>query len=155
MNYVQGEDLFGGQGLEQALASGYARQGGIREGRTEGWAGATQAANRRVVEDSPSAWLLVDSETGAVRANSAKQLFERHRPAMEGDFRVATPAEFSRGSAWKRTIGAGTKAKLGQEFGTPDYAFHKLGGEGSGLYLAHMPSNRPPYQRAGGRMALE
>jgi hypothetical protein len=102
MNYVQGEDLFGGHGLEQALASGYARQGGIQEGRTEGWAGATQAANRRVVEDSPSAWLIVDRETGAVRANSAKQLFERHRPAMESDFRVDA-AEFGRGRAWKRT----------------------------------------------------
>ena len=101
----------------QALGVGFDReramQGGYKVGRRDGsLIGYNRAAvivNRNVLADGHAAWILADSRTGLLRAQTASQLFEGEvKDEMVEQFSDGiniTPTEFSRGHAWKKALG--------------------------------------------------
>ena len=101
----------------QALGVGFDReramQGGYKVGRRDGsLIGYNRAAvivNRNVLADGHAAWILADSRTGLLRAQTASQLFEGEvKTEMVEQFSDGidiTPTEFSRGHAWKKALG--------------------------------------------------
>ena len=101
----------------QALGVGFDReramQGGYKVGRRDGsLIGYNRAAvivNRNVLADGHAAWVLADSRTGLLRAQTASQLFEGEvKDEMVEQFSDGiniTPTEFSRGHAWKKALG--------------------------------------------------
>ena len=100
-----------------ALGEGFSReramQGGYKVGRRDGsligYNRAATMVNRNVLADGHAAWILADSRTGLLRAQTASQLFEGEvKTEMVEQFSDGidiTPTEFSRGHAWKKALG--------------------------------------------------
>ena len=109
--------LPGGSELE-ALGAGFSRemakQGGYiagrRDGRILGHQQVANLVNTQVLNDGHAAWVLADSKTGLLRAQTSQQLFEGpYGTEMVEQFSTdgveITPNEFSRGHAWKKALG--------------------------------------------------
>ena len=100
-----------------ALGEGFSRervmQGGYKVGRRDGsligYNRAATLVNRNVLADGHAAWILADSRTGLLRAQTSSQLFEGEvKTEMVEQFSDGidiTPTEFSRGHAWKKALG--------------------------------------------------
>jgi hypothetical protein len=82
---------------------------GRRDGRILGYQKAATIVNRNVLADGHAAWILADSRTGLLRAQTAQQLFEgevkTEMVEQFSDGSEITPTEFARGSAWKKALG--------------------------------------------------
>ena len=82
---------------------------GRRDGSLKGYNRAATLVNRNVLADGHAAWILADSRTGLLRAQTASQLFEGEvKDEMVEQFSDGiniTPTEFSRGHAWKKALG--------------------------------------------------
>ena len=108
--------LPGGTELE-ALGAGFSRDMAMQEGYTSGWRNgrkigyqkAATIANTHVLADTHAAWILADSKTGLLRAQTAQQLFEgpygTEMVEQFSDGSQITPTEFARGHAWKKALG--------------------------------------------------
>ena len=102
------EALGAGFRREMAMQEGYSD--GRRDGRIQGYQKAAIRANTNVLADTHAAWILADSRTGLLRAQTAQQLFEGEvRTEMIEHFSdngsEITPTEFARGHAWKKALG--------------------------------------------------
>ena len=106
--------LPGGTELE-ALGAGFIHQKTtetLRAGYRRGYAVAATKANTHVLQDTNAAWVLADSKTGLLRAQTAAQLFEGpYRAEMVEAFTPENathnigPATFAKGHAWRRELG--------------------------------------------------
>ena len=104
-----------------ALGEGFSRervmQGGYKVGRRDGsllgYNRAATLVNRNVLADGHAAWILADSRTGLLRAQTSSQLFEgevkTEMVEQFSDGSQITPTEFARGHANFREIKSGGK----------------------------------------------
>ena len=102
------EALGAGFRREMVMQEGYSD--GRRDGRIQGYQKAAIIVNRNVLADTHTAWILADSKTGLLRAQTAAQLFEGEvKTEMVEQFSDSgsqiTPTEFARGHAWKKALG--------------------------------------------------
>ena len=84
----------------------------LRAGYRRGYAVAATKANTHVLQDTNVAWILADSKTGLLRAQTAAQLFEGPYGAEmveaftpENATHNIGPTNFAKGHAWKRELG--------------------------------------------------
>ena len=106
--------LPGGTELE-ALGLGFTQEKtreALRSGYRRGYTVAATKANTHVLTDDHAAWVLADSKTGLLRAQTAQQLFEGPYGAeMAETFTPENanhnigPTNFAKGHAWKRELG--------------------------------------------------
>ena len=109
--------LLGGTEFD-ALGTGFSRENvkmdgyipGRRDGGKIGYQKAATIANTHVLADTHAAWILADSRTGLLRAQTAQQLFEGPYSTemveqFSNDGVDITPTEFARGHAWKKALG--------------------------------------------------
>ena len=106
--------LPGGTEME-ALGVGFLHQKTtetLRAGYRRGYAVAATKANTHVLQDTNAAWVLADSKTGLLRAQTAQQLFEGPYGAEmveaftpENATHNIGPTNFAKGHAWKRELG--------------------------------------------------
>ena len=82
---------------------------GRRDGRIIGYQKAATIVNTQVLNDRHAAWVLADSKTGLLRAQTSQQLFEgpygTEMVEQFSDGVEITPTEFARGHAWKKALG--------------------------------------------------
>ena len=110
--------LSGGTELDFGLGTGFSQErvkrggytAGRRDGRILGYQKAATIVNINVLADTHTAWILADSKTGILRAQTAAQLFEGEvKTEMSEQFSDSgsqiTPTEFARGHAWKKALG--------------------------------------------------
>ena len=108
--------LPGGSELD-ALGAGFSREiamnegytAGRRDGRKIGHQTVATIVNTQVLNDGHAAWILADSKTGLLRAQTSQQLFEgpygtEMVEQFSNDGVDITPAEFARGHAWKKAL---------------------------------------------------
>ena len=96
------EALGEGFSRERSMKGGYTA--GKRDGRIIGYTKAATRANTHVLADTHAAWILADSWTGLLRAQTAAQLFEGESKTEmfqhfneEGPGGTVTPTAFSLG----------------------------------------------------------
>ena len=98
-----------GAGFSQKRAKLGSYTAGRRDGCILGYQKVATIVNRNVLADGHAAWILADSRTGLLRAQTASQLFEGEvKTEMVEQFSDGiniTPTEFSRGHAWKKALG--------------------------------------------------
>ena len=127
--------LPGGTELE-ALGAGFSRENtkmesytaGRRDGRIIGYQKAANIVNTQTLNDGHAAWIIADSKTGLLRAQTSQQLFEgpygtEMVEQFSDDGSQITPTEFARGHAWKRALGisrnqplTGLLKNIGQDY---------------------------------------
>ena len=137
----------------QALGVGFDReramQGGYKVGRRDGsLIGYNRAAvivNRNVLADGHAAWIIADSRTGLLRAQTASQLFEGEvKDEMVEQFSDGiniTPTEFSRGHAWKKALGVPKHQPLTGPLKDIGRDYIRLNDH---VYLHHRTESLPP-----------
>ena len=137
----------------QALGVGFDReramQGGYKVGRRDGsLIGYNRAAvivNRNVLADGHAAWIIADSRTGLLRAQTASQLFEGEvKTEMVEQFSDGidiTPTEFSRGHAWKKALGVPKHQPLTGPLKDIGRDYVRLN---DNVYLHHRSETLPP-----------
>ena len=101
---------------------------GRRDGRKIGHQQVATIVNTQVLADGHAAWVLADSKTGLLRAQTSQQLFEGpYGTEMVEQFSTdgvdITPTEFARGHAWKKALGVpkhqpltGLLKNIGQDY---------------------------------------
>ena len=99
-----------GAGFSREIATNEGYTSGWRDGRKIGYQKAATIVNTHVLADTHAAWILADSKTGLLRAQTAQQLFEgpygtEMVEQFSNDGVDITPTEFARGHAWKKALG--------------------------------------------------
>ena len=137
------EALGVGFGRERAMQGGY--KVGRRDGSLIGYNRAATIVNRNVLADGHAAWILADSRTGLLRAQTASQLFEGEvKTEMVEQFSDdidITPTEFSRGHAWKKALGFSRNQPLTGPFKDIGRDYIRLN---DNVFLHHRTEALPP-----------
>ena len=132
-----------GFGRERAMQGGY--KVGRRDGSLIGYNRAAVIVNRNVLADGHAAWILADSRTGLLRAQTASQLFEGEvKTEMVEQFSDGTditPSEFSRGHAWKKALGVPKHQPLTGPFKDIGRDYIRLN---DNVFLHHRTEALPP-----------
>ena len=105
-------------------------------------------ANQHVLADTNAAWVLADSRTGLLQAQTVSHLFGgEHKTALveicskEGDGGTKNSSGFSRGHEWKREVGLQSNKPLTDPLRDIGQHYVKLNDT---VYLHHRSESLPP-----------